>query len=29
MKNGIIESANKNEPIVEIVFIPVNPSVDR
>ena len=29
MKNGIIESANKNEPIVETVFMKVKPSPGR
>jgi hypothetical protein len=27
--NGIIERARRNEPTVEIIFIPVNPSVAR
>jgi hypothetical protein len=29
MKNGIIERAKRKEPTVEIIFIPVNPSVAR
>ena len=29
IKNGIIERANKPEPIVEIVFIVVKPSVAK
>jgi hypothetical protein len=29
MKNGIIESARSADPTVEIMFIPVNPSLAR
>jgi hypothetical protein len=29
MKNGIIERAKRNEPIVETVFMKVNPSVGK
>jgi hypothetical protein len=29
MKNGIIESARRNDPTVEIIFIPVKPSVAK
>ncbi|CAB5063851.1 unannotated protein [freshwater metagenome] len=29
IKNGIIESASRNEPTVEIIFIVVKPSVAR
>jgi hypothetical protein len=28
-KNGIIERAKRKEPTVEIMFIPVNPSVAK
>ena len=29
IKNGTIDSASKNEPTVEIIFIPVKPSLAR